>query len=134
MADTFTKDQRSQIMRQVKSSRNKSTELKLIKLFKEYSIKGWRRNYKLFGKPDFVIPIKRTAIFIDGCFWHGHNCRNTKPKDNRDYWRKKIKRNIQRDRLVSETLTLKGWRVIRFWECELKDKDLVIRQIKNNST
>lgn len=134
MADTFTKDQRSQIMRQVKSSRNKSTELKLIKLFKEYSIKGWRRNYKLFGKPDFVIPIKRAAIFIDGCFWHGHNCRNTKPKDNRDYWRKKIKRNIQRDRLVSETLTLKGWQVIRFWECELKDKDLVIRQIKNNST
>lgn len=134
MADTFTKDQRSQIMRQVKSSRNKSTELKLIKLFKEYSIIGWRRNYKLFGKPDFVIPIKRAAIFIDGCFWHGHNCRNTKPKDNMDYWRKKIKRNIQRDRLVNETLTLKGWRVIRFWECELKDKDLVIRQIKNNST
>ena len=85
MADTFSKEKRSQIMRQVKSSRNKSTEIKLIDFFKRYSIKGWRRNYKLFGKPDFVFLKSKKAIFVDGCFWHGHDCRNTKPKDNKEY-------------------------------------------------
>ncbi len=79
MPETFTKEQRSQIMQQVKSSRNKSTELKLIQFFKANKINGWRRNYKLFGKPDFVFTKSKTAIFVDGCFWHGHDCRNTTP-------------------------------------------------------
>jgi DNA mismatch endonuclease (patch repair protein) len=134
MADVFTKDQRSQIMRQVKSSRNKSTEIRLIQLFKELSIKGWRRNYKTFGKPDFVFTKKKTAILIDGCFWHGHNCRNTKPKDNQEYWTQKINRNIQRDNIVNEQLTKKGWTVIRLWECELKNREILIERLKLNST
>lgn len=121
MTDTFTKEKRSEIMRQVKSSRNKSTELKLITFLKSQSIIGWRRNYKLFGKPDFVFIKTKTAIFIDGCFWHGHNCRNTKPKDNKEYWETKISKNILRDKQVTEYLTKKGWLVIRLWECELKD-------------
>lgn len=112
-------------MRQVKSSRNKSTEIKLIDFFKRNSVKGWCRNYDLFGKPDFVFPKSKTAIFVDGCFWHGHDCRNTKPKDNKDYWDTKLNRNIQRDKIVSEALILNGWSVIRIWECELKnDKKL----------
>lgn len=121
MPDTFTIEQRSRIMRQVKSSGNKSTELKLIKYFKANSIKGWRRNFNLFGKPDFVFPLIRTAVFVDGCFWHGHNCRNTKPKDNEDYWQQKISRNKIRDKIVSKTLKSKGWTVIRIWECQLKN-------------
>jgi len=123
MADTFTKVERSDIMRKVKSNRNKSTELKLIQFFKENAIKGWRRNFKLFGKPDFVFPKQRLAIFLDGCFWHGHDCRNTKPKDNAEYWQTKITRNQQRDKYVTETLTNKKWIVIRIWECELKDEN-----------
>lgn len=107
-------------MRAVRSSGNKSTELKLIDYFKKFHITGWRRNYKLFGKPDFVFPKKRLAIFVDGCFWHGHDCRNTKPADNADYWRSKIARNKKRDELVSSTLKEKGWRVIRIWECQIK--------------
>lgn len=130
MTDTFTKEKRSQIMRLVKSSRNKSTELQLIKFFKSESIKGWRRNYKLFGKPDFVFLKKRIAVFVDGCFWHGHNCRNTKPKDNNDYWDKKIKRNKKRDILVTNVLSKKGWIVIRIWECELKKKEILSKKIK----
>jgi DNA mismatch endonuclease (patch repair protein) len=59
MADVFTKEQRSAVMRKVKSARNKSTELKLIAFFKANNIKGWRRNYKLFGKPDLLFPNKR---------------------------------------------------------------------------
>lgn len=125
MTDVFTKEKRSQIMRQVKSTRNKSTELKLIAFFKVNNIKGWRRNYPLFGKPDFTFPKNKLVIFVDGCFWHGHNCRNTKPKDNADYWTKKIERNKNRDLEVNQTLSAKGWKVIRFWECELKNEALL---------
>jgi len=132
MADTFSKEKRSQIMRQVKSSRNKSTEIKLIDFFKRYSIKGWRRNYKLFGKPDFVFLKSKKAIFVDGCFWHGHDCRNTKPKDNKEYWENKIRKNIQRDKQVTDNLITKGWSVIRLWECELKNDEMLKIKINNN--
>lgn len=120
MVDTFNKIERSEIMRAVKSKGNKSTELKLISKFKDKGIVGWRRNYKLFGKPDFTFPKKRVVVFVDGCFWHGHNCRNTIPKDNALFWVDKIKRNSKRDKLVSRTLRNNGWQVIRIWECELK--------------
>jgi DNA mismatch endonuclease (patch repair protein) len=125
VADVFTKEQRSAVMRKVKSARNKSTELKLIDFFRANSIKGWRRGYKLFGKPDFTFQKQKTVIFVDGCFWHGHDCRNTRPKDNADYWAKKRERNITRDRAVTQTLQNKGWTVIRLWECELKKEKLL---------
>ena len=112
-------------MRQVKSSRNKSTELKLVHFFKANNIKGWRRNYKLFGRPDFTFPTLRIVVFVDGCFWHGHDCRNTNPKDNFDYWSKKINHNKQRDRDVVTALKQKDWTVIRLWECELEDEKLL---------
>lgn len=127
MADVFSKNKRSEVMRAVKSRGNKSTELKLIEIFKNRKITGWRRNYKLFGKPDFVFPKQRLAIFVDGCFWHGHDCRNTKPADNADYWRQKIERNKQRDELVSKTLAEKGWQVLRIWECQIIKKTLPIQ-------
>ncbi|MDR0566530.1 MAG: very short patch repair endonuclease [Prevotellaceae bacterium] len=130
MADVFTKKQRSEVMRQVKSSRNKSTELKLIAFFKACNIKGWRRNYKLFGKPDFTFPKQKTAIFVDGCFWHGHDCRNTCPKNNADYWAKKRERNVNRDKKVTLTLENKGWQTIRIWECELKDEKLLFERLQ----
>ncbi|MDR0575709.1 MAG: very short patch repair endonuclease [Tannerella sp.] len=130
MADVFTKEQRSQVMRKVKSNRNKSTELKLIALFKANKIKGWRRNYPLFGKPDFTFPTIKVVVFVDGCFWHGHNCRNTTPKDNADYWAKKRERNIKRDNEVTQILQNKGWKVIRIWECELKNEKLINKKLR----
>lgn len=130
MADVFTKEQRSEIMRKVRGSHNKSTELKLIDIFKSNSITGWRRNYKLFGNPDFTFPILKIVVFVDGCFWHGHNCRNIKPKDNVDYWTRKIRRNKQRDKEVAKTLMQKEWMIIRFWECELKNEKLLIKRLK----
>lgn len=129
MVDVFSKEKRSQIMRQIQSSRNKSTELKLIQFFKSHIIKGWRRNYKIFGNPDFVFGTQKTAVFVDGCFWHGHNCRNTKPKANKEYWDNKIEKNIQRDNLVTEKLKTKGWTVIRIWECELKNEIALLEKI-----
>jgi DNA mismatch endonuclease (patch repair protein) len=127
MADVFSEDKRSEIMRKVKSSKNKSTEIQLIKYFKKNKIKGWRRNYKIFGKPDFVIPNKRIAIFVDGCFWHGHDCRNTSPSQNKEYWNRKILRNKKRDIEVGSYLKTKGWNVIRIWECEMK-KEIILSE------
>lgn len=129
MTDVFSKEQRSNIMKAVKSSGNKSTEQKLLAFFKKHGIKGWRRTYKVYGEPDFVFPKKKVAVFADGCFWHGHDCRNTKPKDNADYWSKKISRNIERDIHVTERLTKKGWTVIRLWECEIKKDDILFQRL-----
>jgi DNA mismatch endonuclease, patch repair protein len=120
MADLFLPEKRSEIMRKVKSKRNQSTEMRLIAFFKANRIKGWRRNYHLIGKPDFVFPKLKTAIFADGCFWHGHDCRNTRPEQNKEYWAKKRERNVRRDQEVTENLTRKGWKVVRIWECEIK--------------
>lgn len=120
--DVFTVAKRSQIMSKVRSTGNASTELKLIAEFKERKIVGWRRNSKIFGHPDFIFPKLRVAVFVDGCFWHGHDCRNTKPKDNADYWRAKIERNQRRDRAATERLTELGYRVVRIWECDFQKK------------
>lgn len=130
MADTFDKDKRSAIMKSVRSSGNKSTELRLIAFFKANSIKGWRRYYLVKGHPDFVFMDKRIAVFVDGCFWHGHDCRNTRPKQNEDYWNKKRIRNITHDQEVSERFINRGWTVIRIWECELKKKNEAILRVK----
>ncbi|MGI6401572.1 MAG: very short patch repair endonuclease [Thermoguttaceae bacterium] len=118
--DVFSAAKRSKIMSKVRSDRNKSTELKLIAEFKRRKIIGWRRKVKLFGRPDFVFPKYRIVVFVDGCFWHGHECRNVTPKDNAEYWRIKRERNQLRDREATEHLTGLGYLVIRIWECELK--------------
>lgn len=130
MTDVFDRGKRSEIMRAVKSSKNKSTEEKLIAYFKENGATGWRRNYKVFGKPDFVFPKLRIAIFTDGCFWHGHNCRNTRPEQNKEYWRRKIARNMARDADVINHLEILGWNVIRIWECELTKKNRALLKKK----
>ena len=123
MADIFEKEKRSKIMSAVHSKQNKSTEMKLIKIFKENGIIGWRRNYKVKGHPDFVFPDKKIAIFVDGCFWHGHDCRNTRPADNAEYWQKKRERNMRHDKEITALFENRGWTVIRIWECELKKKN-----------
>ena len=124
VADISSKEKRSQIMKCVKSSGNKSTEMRLISYFNSHHITGWRRNYKVKGHPDFVFLEKRIAIFVDGCFWHGHDCRNTRPSENSEYWAKKRKRNIDHDREVTALFEHRGWTVIRIWECELMKKNL----------
>lgn len=129
MADIFDSKKRSDIMSKVRSKNNKSTELKLIQIFQENNIKGWRRNYPVKGHPDFVFLDKKIAIFVDGCFWHGHDCRNTRPSDNAEYWNKKRERNMKHDKEVTALFEQRGWNVIRIWECELKKKN---RAVLNN--
>mgnify|MGYP001627383636 CR=1 FL=1 len=120
MTDTFSKLERSAIMKKVKSKGNKSTEQRLIQIFQDKNITGWRRNYPVKGKPDFVFLKKKIAVFADGCFWHGHHCRNITPKQNQEYWDKKRERNIQRDINITKYFEKRGWTVLRFWECDIK--------------
>ena len=120
MADVFNKEKRSDIMKHVRSKGNKSTELKLIDLFRSLGITGWRRNYAVIGHPDFVFLDRKVAVFVDGCFWHGHNCRNTHPQDNAEYWDKKREKNVKHDAEITERFLSRGWFVLRIWECELK--------------
>jgi DNA mismatch endonuclease (patch repair protein) len=123
MSDIFDTEKRSDVMSKIRSKKNESTELKLIKLFKQAGIKGWRRNYSVKGHPDFVFIAERVAIFVDGCFWHGHDCRNVTPSDNAEFWNKKRSVNRERDRKVTERLQAHGWTALRIWECELKKKN-----------
>lgn len=131
MSDIFNKEKRSEIMRKIKSKGNRTTELQLIELFKKEGVRGWRRGYPVKGHPDFVFLEKRIAIFVDGCFWHGHDCRNTKPKSNNVFWENKINGNIEHDKLISELFKRRGWQVVRIWECELRKKNrkLLIEQL-----
>jgi len=86
----------------------------------------WRRGLRyrleggLFGKPDIVFRAAKIAVFVDGCFWHGCPEHSTKPKTNSQFWSAKIKKNMERDKFVSENLSSDGWRVVRIWEHEIK--------------
>jgi len=119
MVDVFTRERRSYVMSRIRSSGNKATELRLMLLFKMLGIRGWRRNYPIFGKPDFVFPKLKVVVFVDGVFWHGHPTLGHVPKSNRSYWLNKIKRNQRRDRLVNRTLRQNGWIVVRIWQNEI---------------
>lgn len=126
MPDVYDKEKRSSVMSKVRSRGNKSTELRLIEVFAERGIKGWRRSYPVKGHPDFVFLRKRIAVFVDGCFWHGHDCRNTRPKQNEKFWSAKRDKNVARDKAVTEGFEGRGWTVLRIWECEMKKGNLTI--------
>lgn len=121
MPDVFTPEKRSAVMSRIRGSGNRDTELRMIALFRAAKLSGWRRKAKLFGKPDFIFPEKRIAVFVDGCFWHRHpNCKfSYTPKSRVEFWLPKFERNIARDRLVTRTLRKAGWHVVRIWECQL---------------
>ena len=114
-------------MAQVKSVGNQSTEQSLLEVLHQLGITGWRRSYPLFGKPDFVFQKARVAVFVDGCFWHGHPTKCRVPKAHRSYWMKKIARNMVRDRHVTRTLQEKGWKVVRIWEDSVQKPSTVTK-------
>lgn len=121
MADNLRPEQRSYAMSRIRSHGNSSTELRLIALMRSAGVTGWRRKYKLAGKPDFVFPKCRTAVFVDGCFWHGCPKCALGAKSNSEYWKPKIAGNIKRDRTNTSRLRASGWKVVRVWEHDLRD-------------
>lgn len=120
MTDVFSKAKRSEIMSRIRGRGNERTEMAFVRVLRRNHIKGWRRNRPIFGKPDFVFPKNRVAVFVDGCFWHGCPRHATSPQNNREFWVRKIRRNVARDRLVTRTLRSQGWRVLRIWQHDLK--------------
>ena len=123
MSDVFTPQKRSQVMSRIRGRGNKETEVALAKLLRAAGIKGWQRHRPVFGKPDFVFRPARVAVFVDGCFWHRCPQHSSMPANNRAFWRQKLSANAARDRLVTHTLRLRGWRVLRIWEHELVRKN-----------
>jgi DNA mismatch endonuclease (patch repair protein) len=123
MADVFSSRKRSQIMSCVRGKGNKATEIALIKLLRRLGVSGWRRSAPLFGKPDFVFPEHRVAIFVDGCFWHGCPKHGTQPASNGAFWKAKLSRNKHRDRSVTRALKQCGWRVLRIWQHEFSRRN-----------
>src|SRR6187551_2089742 len=109
-------------MRRVKG-RNTTPELAVRKALTRLGARYRLHRKDLPGSPDIVLPGRRLAIFVHGCFWHGHDCaRGARvPKQNRDYWVGKVGRNRARDDASRQALEAGGWRVETVWECELKD-------------
>ena len=125
MADTMTPQQRHNCMSRI---RGKATKPELL-------VRSWLWHhgyrYRLNvnsvpGRPDIVLRRYRTAIFVNGCFWHGHEgcCKYTTPKSNTDFWIAKVNRNKKRDRRNYDDLSNAGWHVIVIWECQLRKKDI----------
>ena len=127
---TITKEQRHKIMASIHSTGTKPELLDRRYLFSCGF--RYRLNSRLLpGRPDIVLRKYRTCIFVNGCFWHGHNCMEfRKPKHNIIYWRKKIERNKYHDKEVQEQLAKMGWHCITIWECELK-KDIRTKTLES---
>jgi DNA mismatch endonuclease (patch repair protein) len=122
MTDVYSPEKRSAVMRQVKG-RNTTPELAVRKALTRLGARYRLHRKDLPGKPDIVLPGRRLALFVHGCFWHGHDCaRGARvPKQNRDYWVGKVARNRARDAASRDALAALGWRVETIWECDLKD-------------
>ena len=119
--DVFTPEQRSAVMRRVKG-RDTRPELAVRRILRAAGI-GYRLGGAgLPGRPDVVMKGRRVAVFVHGCFWHGHHCArgSRQPKTNAGYWTAKIERNRRRDVEARTALEAAGWRVVTVWECDMK--------------
>lgn len=121
---TTTSETRSAIMRAVKS-KDTTPELVVRRLVHGLGYRYRLHRKGLPGKPDLVLPARRKAIFVNGCFWHGHDCARgaRQPVENADYWKAKIGRNVERDLASVAALQAAGWQVMVVWECETKARD-----------
>ena len=122
MADNHSQEVRSMNMSHIRSTNSKPEEIVRKYLFSRGL--RYRKNVKkLPGCPDIVLPKYKTVVFVNGCFWHKHDCgKFVWPTSNEEYWHEKICRNIERDANNHKMLTDMGWSVLIIWECELKKK------------
>lgn len=122
MADNHSKEVRSMNMSHIRST-NSRPEEKVRKFLFSKGLRYRKNVRKLPGCPDIVLPKYRTAVFVNGCFWHKHDCgRFVWPASNQEYWKKKILGNVERDIIRQEQLVQDGWKVLVIWECEIKKK------------
>jgi DNA mismatch endonuclease (patch repair protein) len=126
----MSKEQRSHTMSRVKS-RDTAPELTVRKALHRLGFRYRLHPAELPGRPDIVLPRYRLALFVNGCFWHGHNCRRGRqPTSNVDFWRAKIERNVKRDQEAVRALGDQGWQARVLWECQLtSDLELLIGEL-----
>jgi len=131
MADIYTKAKRSEIMARIKGSKT-SPEKMVASILRKLKLKFRSNDKSLPGQPDFVIPLAKSVIFVNGCFWHNHsNCNRAKlPSTNRAFWERKILGNKRRDNRINRFLREMGWHVIRIWQCKLREPEKVFRRLK----
>lgn len=125
MVDVFTVEKRSEVMARIRGFGNKSTEMVVASLMRRNGIKGWRRHYRIFGRPDFAFPALKVAIFVDGCFWHRCPKHASLPVHNREFWNRKLSQNVARDKTVTRNLQRRGWSVLRIWQHDLAKTNLL---------
>ena len=125
-----TPELRSFIMRQIKS-KDTRPEMMVRRLVFGLGYRYRLHRKTLPGRPDLAFIAKKKAIFVNGCFWHGHDCPNGKrvPRTNTDFWVRKIARNKERDAESLKGLAEQGWQTLTIWECEMKDADALRRRI-----
>ena len=127
--DRLTPERRSWLMSRVKS-RDTTPELTIRSMLHKDGYRFRLHRTDLPGKPDIVFGPRKKAIFVHGCFWHGHRCRKGRlPKSNDAFWRAKIVANKKRDRKHLRSLAALGWKILVVWQCELKDPLAVRRRI-----
>lgn len=121
MVDNLKPEDRTKTMRAVKGKGTRP-ERSLFSMLAGMRLKGWQKNVNdIVGRPDVVFPVEQVAIFLDGCFWHGcFQCQRKLPETNREYWKRKISRNIELARENNQKLAEDGWLVLRIWEHEIK--------------
>ncbi len=131
--DMFTKEKRSAIMGRIKS-KDTTPELRTRSLLHTLGFRFRLHRVDLPGKPDVVLPKRRTVVFVHGCFWHGHDCKkgsaHRKPKTNTDYWYKKLTRNRERDAQHAREYQKLGWRRIVVWACETANLDALASRFR----
>lgn len=131
MVDRLDPERRSRLMRQVKG-KNTRPEMVVRSLLHRLGYRFRLHRKDLPGTPDIVFPSRRIALFVHGCFWHGHGCRiGQLPKSRLDYWKPKIEANAERDRRKQAALTSEGWRVAVVWQCELADKEALTEKLRS---
>ena len=117
--DHVPKQVRSRIMASVRSRGNRSTEQAMAAVLREAGLIGYRKQWRIAGKPDFAWPGLKVALFVDGCFWHGCPTCNRPSKSNVVFWEKKVYDNRRRDQRVTRRLRRDGGSVLRVWECKV---------------
>jgi DNA mismatch endonuclease (patch repair protein) len=130
-SDVFTPQKRARVMAAVKGKDTKP-EMIVRRLAHAMGYRFRLHRKDLPGKPDLVFPGRRKVIFVHGCFWHGHDCArgSRQPKQNAEYWRAKIARNVERDAANLQALERLGWQILVIWECELKDRQALSEQLR----
>lgn len=133
MPDTLRPDQRSINMSRIRA-KNTKAEVAVRRVAHRLGYRFRLHRADFPGKPDLVFPSRKSVIFVHGCFWHRHpnpSCKNSVlPKSHIEYWHPKLERNQMRDALDQAALENDGWRILIFWECELRDEQFIAAKLR----